>query len=74
MGSIHWHQTSQEATTQLNSLISLKPNVHSHQNIGMYCICGDFNARSGRLQDSDNVNYAAILLLIMGHQMDMLRV
>ena len=71
MGSIHWHQTSQEVTTQLNSLISLKPNV---QNIGMYCICGDFNARSGRLQDSDNVNYAAILLLIMGHQMDMLRV
>ena len=50
MGSIHWHQTSQEATTQLNSLISLKPNVHSHQNIGMYCICGDFNASSSRLR------------------------
>ena len=34
----------------------LKANVYSYQSIGTFCICGDFNARCGHLQDSDNVN------------------
>ena len=34
----------------------LKSNVYSYHNIGTFCICGDFNARCGCLQDSDSVN------------------
>ena len=30
--------------------------MYSYQNIGTFFICGDFNARCGRLQDSDSVN------------------
>ena len=40
----------------------LKSNVHSYQNIGTFCICGDFNARCGHLQDSDNVNICSRLI------------
>ena len=72
MGSIYWYQSfrrfqsvcvlspppsnSSRGDNSVEFFDHLKANVYSYQSIGTFCICGDFTARCGHLQDSDNVN------------------
>ena len=52
------------ATEFFDHLIS---SIHSFQEIGKICICGDFNARCGGLQDNPNNSYDIPRRLIADH-------